>query len=107
MKEDGEVQEVKSKPPRRVMTLGELRKQLNEYLIEHDHPVMVIRNNVPLGFFIPAKIWKTQDVSAYSQDIVEVVLTGSSQTHSDVQACIDEAGKRRNHPLKLEMVGHR
>lgn len=90
---------------RRIITLGQLRERLSELLIEDDRPVMVIKNGIPLGFFLPAKVWKTQKVSPLSRQWVELVLAESGQSREDLQESIDDASARKKHPARLGALG--
>ncbi len=90
---------------KQVVTLGQLRDQLNELLIDDDSPVMVVKNGIPLGFFLPAKVWRERNESPAAKEMVEVILTSSGQSPRDLHACIDEAAQRPKKHLKLGVLG--
>jgi len=90
---------------RQVVTLGQLRYQLSELLIDGGQPVMVVKNRIPLGFFLPARMWSERNDSVAAKEMVEVILASSGQSSRDLLACIDEAAQRPGKRMKLDTLG--
>lgn len=86
-------------PP--LLTLRQLCDQLGQLMLTHDQPVMVTKDGVALGFFLPAKVWQTRQQSVLSEQMVELVLTSSGHDPQEVQACVDAGANRRYHPIRL------
>lgn len=80
---------------KRSFTLNQLREKLAEVLLAGDRPVMVTKNGMPLGFFVPVRLWKAQEDSVLARHLVELILTSAGQALEDVQKAIDDAGPRK------------
>lgn len=80
---------------RQAVTLGQLRDRLHELLIEDDAPVMVVRNGIALGFYLPARVWRQRGESPLDRQMVELVLERAGQSREDIEACIDAGGRRK------------
>lgn len=71
-----------------------MREKFGEVLVTSDRPIIVTKDGVPLGFFVPARVWKTRADSVLSEHLVELVLVHSEQTDEDVEDAIGKAGPR-------------
>lgn len=79
-----------------VVTLNRFRHKIAEYLLYADRPVVITRNQVPVGYFIPAKLWLQKESSESMRDATQRTLVAAGFTESDVAETIDEHARVRS-----------
>lgn len=80
---------------KRSVTLRQLREKFGELLISNDQPVVVTKDGIPLGFFIPAKVWKKPSDSELSDHFLELALVHAGQSRDDLKQCGDDIALRK------------
>lgn len=73
----------------RFISLRKFTDKFAEVVLVADGPVLVTRGKVPLGFYLPIKVWGEQHDSEICRHMVEMVLRQSGQTPEDISECVD------------------
>jgi antitoxin (DNA-binding transcriptional repressor) of toxin-antitoxin stability system len=89
------------------VTLRQFRDNLSELLISCERPVVVTKDGIPLGFFLPATIWRAQQDSEAASHLVELALAHSGHTREAVQTSIDGAGLKKRHLSRAVLGANR
>lgn len=71
------------------ISLRKFTDRFAEIVLVSDQPILITRGKLPLGFYLPVKIWGSQHESEASRHMVELVLKHSGQRRSEVEGCID------------------
>ncbi|MEQ4576131.1 MAG: hypothetical protein ABN502_14505 [Gammaproteobacteria bacterium] len=91
----------------RVISLRRLASKLGEILMSGDRPMVVTRDGIPVAFFIPARVWKAQEDSELSRQLVQLVLDRAGLPREEVQKSIEAVQPRKRRLLKMALAdGH-
>lgn len=77
------------------ITLRRFRDKLAEILLYADAPVVVAKDQVPLGIFLPVKVWARREESGQAREAVRQALERSGVDEAQAQRCLDEYLARR------------
>lgn len=72
------------------VNINDFRKKLEEYLLYADHPVVITRRRMPVGYFIPAKVWYGRGDTENLHRLVTVTLEAAGYSEKDVDESIEE-----------------
>jgi len=72
------------------VSIHDFRKKLEEYLLYADQPVVITRRQMPVGFFIPAKLWYGRGDEENFRKLVSVTLDAAGVSEQEVDESIDK-----------------
>jgi prevent-host-death family protein len=72
------------------VSIHDFRKKLEEYLLYADQPVVITRRQMPVGFFIPAKLWYGRGDEEKFRKLVSVTLDAAGVSEEEVDESIDK-----------------
>jgi len=71
------------------VNIHDFRKKLEEYLLYAEHPIVITRRQMPIGYFIPAKVWYLKDDSDEYKNLMSALLDASGFSEQDVEDSIE------------------
>ena len=71
------------------ISLRKFTEKFAEVVLVADGPLLLTRGKVPLGFYLPIKVWGAQHDSELCRHMVDMVLRHSGQTPEDLGECIE------------------
>lgn len=72
------------------VSIHDFRKKLEEYLLYAEQPVVITRRQMPVGFFIPAKLWYGRGNEETFRKLVSVTLDAAGVSEQEVDESIDK-----------------
>jgi hypothetical protein len=72
------------------VSIHDFRKKLEEYLLYAEQPVVITRRQMPVAFFIPAKIWYGRGNEESFRKFVSVTLDAAGVSEQDVDDSIEK-----------------
>ena len=72
------------------VSIHDFRKKLEEYLLYAEQPVVITRRQMPVGFFIPAKLWYGRGNEEAFRKLVSVTLDAAGVSEQEVDESIDK-----------------
>lgn len=72
------------------VNIHDFRKKLEEYLLYAEQPVVITRRQMPVGYFIPAKVWFGKEHEENFKKLVAAALDASGFSEQDVDDSIEE-----------------
>jgi prevent-host-death family protein len=72
------------------VNIHDFRKKLEEYLLYAEQPVVITRRQMPVGYFIPAKVWYGRGNAEQLRRLVSVTLEAAGYSEQDVDESIEE-----------------
>jgi hypothetical protein len=71
------------------ISLRKFTEKFAEVVLVADGPLLLTRGKVPLGFYLPIKVWGAQHDSELCRHMVDMVLRHSGQTPEELGECIE------------------
>lgn len=72
------------------VNIHDFRKKLEEYLLYAEQPIVITRRQMPVGYFIPAKVWYGKDSEEHFKKLVSAALDAAGFSEQDVDDSIEE-----------------
>lgn len=72
------------------VSVHDFRKRLEEYLLYAEQPVVITRRQMPVGFFIPARIWYGKENEESFRKLVSATLDAAGVSEQDVDESIEK-----------------
>lgn len=87
------------------VSVHDFRKKLEEYLLYAEQPVVITRRQMPVGYFIPAKIWYGKENVENFRKLVSATLEAAGYSEQDVDDSIEEFVRDSTDTIKRRL-GH-
>jgi len=87
------------------VSIHDFRKKLEEYLLYAEQPVVITRRQMPVGFFIPAKLWYGKENAEDFRKLVSATLDAAGFSEQDVDESIEEFVRASTETIR-KRLGH-
>ncbi|WP_407352059.1 hypothetical protein [Luteimonas sp. R10] len=88
------------------VTVYEFRKKLEQYLLHSERPMVISHRGMPMGYFIPARIWHDRETVAIFNELVAATLEMSGYGEQDVKDAIESFAHANADAVRERLLRH-
>lgn len=72
------------------VTVHDFRRKLEQYLIHADRPLVISHRGMPMGYFIPARVWHERGKVETFRRTLSAILEMSGYEERDLRRSIED-----------------
>lgn len=88
------------------ISVNEFRKRLEQHMLHAKNPMVISHLGMPMGYFIPARIWHDRATIEVFNELVQAVLEMSGYDEQDVKEAIESFTSANADVIRERMQRH-
>jgi len=88
------------------VSVYEFRKRLEQHMLHARQPMVVSHGGMPIGYFIPAKVWHDRATVEVFNELISAILEMSGYDEADVKEAIESYTSANAEITRERMLRH-
>lgn len=89
------------------VTVNEFRRKLEQYLLHAEHPLVISHRGMPMGYFLPARVWHERQKVDLFRKSLSTVFEMSGVGEAEVERAIEDFAAANAGVLRERLLRHR
>ncbi|WP_024889656.1 hypothetical protein [Luteimonas huabeiensis] len=89
------------------VTVNEFRRKLEQYLLHAEHPLVISHRGMPMGYFLPARIWHERGKVEMFRKSLATMFDMSGCGEAEVERAIERFAAANAGVLRERLQRHR